>query len=152
MLKSLAMHARRRSLGLALWSLGLAAVLGASGGCGGAPTRLVTVKSGGGDGPVQLEVKNLTDVPINNFYLAKTDQVPEQMDNSSPDSEKLWGVDLLSSAIPQGERVPIAVVGPGRWDARAVDRDGRYQHVAGLKLDGGGRYILELNEGGWRVR
>lgn len=146
------MHTCRRSLGLALWSLGLAALLGTSTGCGGAPTRLVTVKTGTGDGPVQLEVKNLTDVPINNLYLAKTDQVPEQLDNSSPESEKVWGVDLLSGAISTGTRVPVAVVGPGRWDARAVDRDGRYQHVAGLKLEAGGRYILELNESGWRVR
>lgn len=146
------MHTCRRSLGLALGSLGLAVLVGVAGGCGGAPTRLVTVKSGSGDGPVQLEVKNLTDAPINNFYLAKTDQVPEQLDHSSPESEKLWGPDLLSGAIPRGERVPVAVPGPGRWDARALDRDGRYQHVAGLKLDAGGRYILELNEGGWRAR
>ena len=146
----------RRSFGLALTSFGLAlalsAVGGASVGCGGAPTRLVTVKSGGGEGPIQLEVKNLTDVPINNFYLTKSDQVPEQLDNGSPEVEKMWGVDLLTGAIPKGERVPVAVPGPGRWDAKAMDRDGRYQHIAGLKLQAGGRYILELNDGGWRVR
>jgi hypothetical protein len=145
------MQRRRSWLGLGLLApLGVALLLGA--GCGGAPTRLVTVKSGSGDGPIQLEVKNLTDVPINNFYLAKTETMPELLDNNSPESEGLWGVDLLTGAIAMGTRVPVAVPGPGRWDARALDRDGRYQHVAGLKLDGGGRYILELNESGWRVR
>jgi hypothetical protein len=40
---------------------------------------------------------------------------------------------------------------PGRWDVRVVDRDQRYQHIAGLKVGAGGRYILELGDGGWRV-
>jgi hypothetical protein len=147
------MYRRRSWLGLGLLApLGCALLLGAGSGCGGAPTRLVTVKSGTGDGPIQLEVKNLTDVPINNFYLAKTESVPELLDNTSPESDKIWGVDLLAGAIASGTRVPVSVPGPGRWDARALDRDGRYQHVAGLKLESGGRYILELNEGGWRVR
>ena len=145
------MRPRRRSLTLALLPLGLAAVLGLASGCGGAPTRLVTVKSGTGGGDIQFEVKNLTDVPINNFYLARTERVPEQVDKGSVEGEALWGTDLLSGAISTGARVPVPVPGPGRWDARALDRDGRYQHVAGLKLEAGGRYILELNEGGWRV-
>ncbi len=126
--------------------------LGAGPGCGGAPTRLVTVKSGTGEGAVQLEVKNLSDAPINNFYLAKTERVPEQMESGSVQEEQLWGVDLLTGAIGTGSRVAIPVPGPGRWDAKALDRDGRYQHVAGLKLEAGGRYILELNDSGWRVR
>jgi hypothetical protein len=147
------MQGRRSWLFLGVLApLGLAGALGLSTGCGGAPTRLVTVKSGTGDGPIQLEVKNLTDVPINNFYLAKTESIPELLDNTSPESDSLWGVDLLAGAIATGTRVPVGVPGPGRWDARALDRDGRYQHVAGLKLEAGGRYILELNEGGWRVR
>ena len=149
------MHRRRPWLGLALAllsPLGLGLALGASAGCGGAPTRLVTVKSGSGQGAIQLEVKNLSNVPINNFYLAKTESIPEQMDNDSPDAQNLWGGDLLVGAIGMGQRVPVSVPGPGRWDARAVDRDGRYQHVAGLKLEAGGRYILELNDGGWRFR
>jgi len=149
------MNRHRRLLAAALGSLtfqGELVLSVALAGCGGAPSRLVTVKSGTGDGPVQLEVKNLTDVPINNLYLAKSEQVGAEVDNGSPESEKIWGPDLLTSAIPTGERVPVAVAGPGRWDARALDRDGRYQHIAGLKLAAGGRYILELNEGGWRVR
>jgi hypothetical protein len=35
---------------------------------------------------------------------------------------------------------------------RAVDRNRRYQHITGLRLGAGGRYILELNDGGWRVK
>ena len=149
----LGMHHRRRWLGLALLvPLVSSLLLAPSLGCGGAPTRLVTVKTGSGQGPIQLEVKNLTDVGINNLYLAKTESIPEQMDNDSPEAQNLWGGDLLAGAIAKGQRVPVVVPSPGRWDARAVDRDGRYQHVAGLKLEAGGRYILELNEGGWRVK
>ena len=121
-------------------------------GCGGAPTRLVTVKSGTGQGAIELEVKNLTSVPINNLYLAKSETVPQQLDDNSPEGQNIWGGDLLAGAIGMGQRVPVMVAGPGRWDARALDRDGRYQHVGGLKLDAGGHYILELNDGGWRVR
>lgn len=149
------MDRHRRALAAALGSLTLSGGLVLSAGlagCAGAPSRLVTVKGGTGDGPVQLEVKNLTDVPINNLYLARTEQVGPELDNDSPEAQKIWGPDLLTGAIPTGERVPVAVPGPGRWDARALDRDGRYQHVAGLKLAAGGRYILELNEGGWRVK
>ena len=127
-------------------------VLGAGAGCGGAPTRLVTVKTGTGEGAIQLEVKNLTDVPINSLFLAKSDQVTGQLDPNSPEGDRVWGADLLNGAIAPGARVPVSVAGPGRWDCRVLDRDGRYQHVAALKLEAGGRYILELNEGGWRVQ
>jgi hypothetical protein len=137
-------------LGVALLMVSLA--LAATAGCGGAPTRLVTVKVGTGEGAIQLEVKNLTDAPINNLYLAKSEQVGPQLDPDSPQGQAVWGPDLLTGAIASGTRVPIPVAGPGRWDARALDRDRRYQHVAGLKLEAGGRYILELNEGGWRVQ
>jgi hypothetical protein len=149
-----AMVSRRPWLGLALLSaygLAVGLLLGATPGCGGAPSRLVTVKAGTGEGDIQFEVKNLTDVAINNFYLARTTSIPEQVDDNSPEAQAIWGGDLLSGAIGMGQRVPIIVPGPGQWDARAVDRDGRYQHVSGLKFQGGGRYILELNEGGWRV-
>ena len=142
---------RRWLLGV-LVPVGLLAATGVLSGCGGAPTRLVTVKAGAGEGPIELEVKNLTDTAINNFYLVPSDRIPEQLDNQAPDSLSIWGPDLLSGAIAQGSRVPVSVAGPGRWDAKATDRDGRYQHVSGLKFAAGGRYILELNEGGWRVR
>jgi hypothetical protein len=129
-------------------ALALAAVTG----CGGAPTRLVTVRAGTGQGPIQLEVKNVTDAPINNLYLAPSERVSSQLDPDSPEGQEVWGADLLNGAIAPGTRVPVAVPGPGRWDCRALDRDGRYQHVAALKLEAGGRYILELQEGGWRVQ
>jgi hypothetical protein len=149
---SSAMVPVRRWVVAVLVPVGLLASMALMAGCGGAPTRLVTVKAGSGAGPVELEVKNLSDVAINSFYLVKTERIPQQLDNVGPDSESIWGTDLLTAAIPQGSRVPIAVPEPGRWDAKATDRDGRYQHIAGLKLSAGGRYILELNEGGWRVR
>jgi len=142
---------RRGWLGLALL-MACAVTSGAGAGCGGAPTRLVTVKAGTGAGPIQLEVKNLTDAGINNLFLAKSDQVTATLDPDSPEGQGIWGADLLPNAIAKGGRVAVPVPGPGRWDARALDRDGRYQHVAGLKLESGGRYILELNEGGWRVK
>jgi hypothetical protein len=121
--------------------------------CGGPATRLVTVKEGTGAGKVDFQVKNLTDVPINTFHLARTEKVTAaggRVDPHSPDGADLWGPDLLGVAIPSGKSQPVLVT-PGRWDARAVDRDGREQLVTGLKLAGSGRYILELYEGGWRV-
>jgi len=142
----------RRWLCGSLLPVGLLAATGVLSGCGGAPTRLVTVKAGAGEGSIELEVKNLTDAAINNFYLVASERIPEQLDNQAPDSQSIWGPDLLTGAIAPGSRVPVPVPGPGRWDAKATDRDGRYQHVSGLKFAAGGRYILELNEGGWRVR
>jgi hypothetical protein len=149
------MIVRQSQLGAAAllrpWALAVG-LLGLAGGCAGDPSRLVTVHSGKGEGPVELEVKNLSDVAINNLYLARSEQLGPELDFASPEGQKVWGPDLLSAAIPRGSRFPIPVAGPGRWDARALDRDNRYQHVSGLKLDAGGRYILELNEGGWRVK
>jgi hypothetical protein len=121
--------------------------------CGGPATRLVTVKEGSGAGKVDFEVKNLTDVAINTFQLAPTEKVSAaggRVDPFSPAGADLWGPDLLGAAIPRGQSQPVRVAA-GRWDARAVDRDGREQLVTGLKLAGNGRYILELYEGGWRV-
>ena len=125
-------------------------------GCGGESSRLVTVRSGTGEGPVNFAVKNATDVPINSLFMAKTEVInatdPGRLDPNSPQGQEVWGADLLSAAIPVGERVPIPVREAGRWDVRVTDRDQREQHVAGLKLQAGGRYILELHDGGWRVR
>jgi hypothetical protein len=145
------MHTRRTTVGWALL-VGGSVLLAGGAGCGGAPSRLVTVKSGSGQGPIQLEVKNLTDVPINNLFLAQSSQIGPDLDPDSPEGQGVWGTDLLPNAIARGDRVPVPVAAPGRWDARVLDRDRRYQHVAGLKLEAGGRYILELNEGGWRTK
>lgn len=123
--------------------------------CGGPSTRLVTVRTGTGEGKIDFSVKNLTDVPINTFYLAKTERVDAAggpaLDPRTPEGDAVWGPDLLGRAIPVGgsERVPIPEA--GRWDARAVDRDDREQLITGLRLKAGGSYVLELYEGGWRV-
>ncbi|HEV8244662.1 MAG TPA: hypothetical protein VGP93_02750 [Polyangiaceae bacterium] len=136
-------------------ALGLALALTLFG-CGGESSRLVTVRSGSGSGPIDFAVKNATDVAINSLFMAKSELIeahdPDRLDPSSPEGLQVWGGDLLHAAIPVGERVPIEVKEPGRWDVRATDRDDREQHVAGLKLQAGGRYILELHDGGWRVR
>jgi hypothetical protein len=123
--------------------------------CGGPATRLVTVKTGTGQGAIDFSVKNLTDVAINDFYLAKTERVEatgkNRVEPNSPEGEALWGPDLSGQAIGIGKSQPISVPSPGRWDARAVDRDGREQLITGLHLAAGGKYILELYEGNWRV-
>jgi len=123
--------------------------------CGGPGTRLVTVRAGSADGGrIDFSVKNLCDVPINTFYLAKSEAVDKAggptLDPNSPDGADVWGPDLLGGAVLVGKSEPVAVPSPGSWEARAVDRDGREQLVTGLKLQAGGRYILELYEGGWR--
>ncbi|MFO7177093.1 MAG: hypothetical protein DIU78_000200 [Pseudomonadota bacterium] len=130
----------------------MTAVLAAA--CGGPSSRLITVRSPTGSGPVTFEVKNNTDVPINELYMADSAAVEaaKRVDPNSPEGHAIWGADRLTAAIPTGVRVEISVDRPGRYDVRALDRDRREQHVARLNLQAGGRYILELNEGGWRVR
>src|SRR3954462_8331218 len=123
--------------------------------CGGANSRLVTVRASSGSGAVDFTVKNLSDAPINSLYLAKSERVNaagQNLDYNSPQGADLWGPDLLThSGIGVGQRVQIDVP-PGTWDVRALDRHSRYQHITGLRLGAGGRYILELNDGGWRTK
>lgn len=123
--------------------------------CGGVPTRLVTVRSPTGSGSVDFAVKNLSDVPINTFYLAKTERVEaagqHRVDLNASEDEALWGPDLTGHAVRVGQTQAIPVPSPGNWDARALDRDGREQRITRLHLLAGGRYILELHEGNWRV-
>jgi hypothetical protein len=127
----------------------------------GLSSTLVTVRpasassDAGKANTVDFSVENQTDVPINTVYLAESERVEKAgYDSDEPGSTaegELWGADLLGSALPVGKRTPISVPHPGVWDARAVDRDGRYQHIARLKLGAGGRYILRLGESNWRV-
>jgi hypothetical protein len=124
--------------------------------CGSsAASTLITVKSATGSGQVDFSVENATESVINNVYLAKSSRVRDAGGEANrPGSSAeaaLWGPDLLGNAIPVGQRVGIPVAGDGPWDLRAVDRDGRYQHIAELKIGPGGRYILKLGEGSWRV-
>jgi hypothetical protein len=122
---------------------------GTLGACGGASSRLVTVRAGTGDGDIEFEVKNSTDVPINSLFIAKTEAVKA---SGQQVAREVWGADLLSNAaLSVGQRTHIPVPAPGQWDVRAEDRDGRYQHIAAVKLQAGGRYILELYDGSWRV-
>jgi len=127
------------AFGLLLWA------------CGGESSRLVTVRTGTGSGSIVFEVKNNTDVAINSLFLAKHEDVKMELSQESPEAQKVWGGDLIDHAIPTGERVPVPVPGPGRWDVKATDADGRYQHIAAVKLEAGGRYILELYDRNWRV-
>jgi len=123
--------------------------------CGGTPSRLVTVRSPTGSGSVDFSVKNLSDVPINTFYLAKSDRVEaagqHRVDLNASENDALWGPDLTGRAIGVGQTQAITVPSPGNWDARVLDRDGREQRITRLHLLAGGRYILELHEGNWRV-
>lgn len=118
--------------------------------CGSSQSTLHTLGIPKGKGPIQFEVENRTDSAVNNLYMVETAKVKA----AGPDAEAqaaLWRDDLLTqSALEPKGKMPLAVPGPGRYDVRAVAKDGREQHVAGLKLAAGGRYVLELNDGGWR--
>src|SRR3954447_21483806 len=139
----------------ALVSLLFALLLAVIPGCGGASSRLVTVRTSSGSGPVDFTVKNTTDTSINGLYIAKTERVSaagQNLDYDSPEGQALWGADLLThSGIGAGHSVQLDVP-PGTWDVRALDTHRRYQHITGLRLGAGGHYILELNDGGWRTR
>jgi hypothetical protein len=123
--------------------------------CGGPDSRLVTVRAGNGSGAVDFTMKNASDTPINSLYIAKTERVDaagQNLDDDSPEGVALWGPDLLThSGIGAGRSIQLDVP-PGTWDVRALDRSRRYQHITGLRLAAGGRYILELNDGGWRTK
>lgn len=123
--------------------------------CGGPNSRLVTVRSSSGSGAVDFAVKNASDAAINALYVAKTEQVDaagQNLDDDSPQGMSVWGPDLLThSGFGVGQRIQVDVP-PGTWDVRALDRGRRYQHITGLRLGAGGRYILELNDGGWRTK
>jgi hypothetical protein len=135
----------------------LALVVSGATGCGGGTSRLVTVKRPTGSGDIDLQVENKTDAAVNNLYMAKTEAVNKalaaNLEPGSPAEAELWGEDRLGGkALARGTRQRVSVSEPGRWDVRAVDRDGRYQHVAGLRIEAGGKYILELVDGGWRIQ
>jgi hypothetical protein len=133
---------------------GLTLALLACGSCGGVSSRLNTVQQPTGSGPIDFQVHNGTDVSISNLYMAKTEVADRalKLEPGSPEEAQLWGADRLTAALGVGDRERITVSEPGRWDVRALDRDGRYQHVSGLRLEPGGKYILELGEGGWRYQ
>jgi hypothetical protein len=100
-------------------------------------------------------VHNRTETIVNNLYLAGSAQVTaagrKAFEAGSPEQAELWGSDLLRSGLEIGGKLPVPVSAPGRYDVRVVARDGeREQRVTGLRLEAGGRYVLELHEGGWR--
>jgi hypothetical protein len=123
--------------------------------CGGVSSRLITVRAGTGSSAPEFTVKNASDTSINALYIAKTERVDaagQNLDYESPQGEALWGSDLLThSGIAAGHRVQVDVP-PGTWDVRVLDTRRRYQHVTGLRLSAGGRYVLELNDSGWRTK
>ena len=100
-------------------------------------------------------MKNQSDAPINALYIAKTERVNaagQNLDYDSPQGEALWGSDLLThSGVATGHSVQVDIP-PGTWDVRVLDPRRRYQHITGLRLSAGGRYMLELNDGGWRTK
>jgi hypothetical protein len=123
--------------------------------CGGSQSTLHTLGIPKGKGPIQFEVENRTDSAVNNLYMVETAKVKaagrKALESGTPEQAALWRDDLLTqSALEPKGKMALAVPGPGRYDVRAIAKDGREQHVAGLKLAAGGRYVLELNDGGWR--
>jgi hypothetical protein len=125
-------------------------------GCSGGMSTLKTVRPATGSGPIEFEVQNNAGVALNNLYMAKTETVRaadrSHLERDSTEEVKVWGEDLLDrGALEEGGRVSVPVPEPGRWDVRVLDRNDRYQLIAGLKLGAGGRYILEIEDGGWRM-
>jgi len=122
-------------------------------GCGGTTSTLLQLGAPTGVGPVDFQVENRTDAIVNNLYLAKTERVKaaprRAFESATPEQAALWGDDLLRSGLEPGGKLGIAVDEPGSYDARLVDRDGNEQHVAGLRLQAGGRYVLEVHDN-WR--
>jgi len=147
-LASKRMRLTRRSV-LTLIALSIAA-------CGGAMSTLHTLRPATGSGAIDFEVQNGTGEAINSIYMAKTEVVSaaieKKLEPGSPAEEQVWGGDILErGALQVNDTLKVPVPDPGKWDVKVVDRDGRYQHIAGLKLGPGGKYRLELGDGGWRL-
>jgi hypothetical protein len=124
-------------------------------GCAGSASTLRQLGEPKGTA-IDVQVENRTDAVINNLYLAPSSKVRaaprEAFEPGSAAQQRLWGEDLLvASGLEPGGRMPLGISAPGRYDVRVVDREGREQHLAGLQIRPGGRYVLELNDGGWRA-
>jgi hypothetical protein len=125
-------------------------------GCGGATSTLVAKGQPKGKGPVELDVVNNTDVTINSLYFAETARVDRaRAAGVAPGSDEdlsLWGEDVLGrSGLPAGDSFRADPMREGRYDVLAVDPDGREQLIKGLRLKAGGRYALQLEDGGWQL-
>lgn len=137
--------------------LASAMLLGLCLGCASSPpSRLHTLGTPSGSGPIDFAVQNRTGAAVNNLYLASTQRVRaasrDAFTEGSPEQAALWGEDLLvGSGLEPAGKIKIQIPGPGQYDVRAVDRSGRWQHIEGLRLRSGGRYVLELEDGGWRT-
>ncbi len=119
-------------------------------------SKLKSLGAPKGSGPVSFEVENRTKTVVNNLYLAESKEVAaagrKAFEAGSPEQAQLWGDDLLRSGLEISGKVPVPISAPGRYDVRVVARDGeREQRITGLRLEAGGRYVLQLHEGGWRT-
>jgi hypothetical protein len=124
-------------------------------GCAGGRSTLHTLGNPKGSGPISFEVENRTDQAVNNLYVAETAKVKaagrQALESGTPEQAQLWGEDRLTqSALEPNGKMAVAIPEAGRYDVRAVAKNGEEQHIAGLKLVAGGRYVLELHDGGWR--
>jgi hypothetical protein len=140
------MSCRRNYLMLSFFLASLA-------GCGGPDTKLIALSAPINGPRLSLVVRNRSDTVIDGFYLARTEVVQRAHGHAelgSTSEAVTWGDDLLKSALAVGDEQQVVVPIPGSWDARPVDEEGRYQHIAGLRLKPGARYVLELHDGGWR--
>lgn len=136
---------QRRTLLVLLTSLAVC-------GCGGGlPSRLKTVGTPSGSGAIEFKVMNGSGAAINNLYLAPTAAVAAAGRDAVSAGDDVWGADRMTAALEENGEIAIPVAKPGTYDVKVVDRDARFQHIAGLKLKAGGRYVLELGNGGWRV-
>jgi hypothetical protein len=122
----------------------------------GPPSRLHTLGKPSDKPEIRFEIENRSSVIVNSLYIATSDQVRvagrKALESGTAEQAALWGDDLLTkSGLEKGGRVRVPISVPGRYDVRAVDRDGREQHIAGLRLSAGGRYRLELEDGSWRT-
>ena len=103
-----------------------------------------------GEGPAAVAVKNSSGESIEKLFVAKTEAVDKAHDaGSSPGSDAdtaLWGDDQLGNAgIPEGRSFDMHLAA-GRYDFLLVGHDQREQLVKHVKLDAGGRYVLEVND------
>lgn len=117
--------------------------------CGGSVSVLHARGKPTGSGTAAVKVLNSSGTAIDKLYVAKTEDVDKaRAAGASPGSaedDALWGDDELGRAgLDEGKTFDDLKLPEGRYDVLVVDKGGREQLIKSLRLQPGGRYVLEI--------
>jgi len=117
--------------------------------CGGSISVLHARGKPTGSGTAAVKVLNSSGTTIDKLYVAKTEDVNKARaagaHPGSAEDDALWGEDELDrSGLDEGKSFDDLKLPEGRYDVLVVDKNGREQLIKSLRLQSGGRYVLEV--------